>query len=285
MLLTIPAADYHAEKFAPDAPAHLSASIGKILIRQTPMHAWRAHSKLNPDYTHEDSETFDIGSAAHDLLLEGSNAKICIVEADDWRTKAAKEAREEARSNGLRPILAKHNAALNRMVEAAKRFVSGSEVAGVFESGMPEKTVAWQEPNGVFCKSRLDWITDDRKLILDYKTTKYISPEFCTSQIERMGYDFQESFYRRANAKTGGVPNAQFVFLFQSTSAPYDCLLAACAPSVQEIADYDVASAIAIWGECMESGKWPGYGGRIHYAEASNYKMRQHEDNLIGEAE
>lgn len=279
MLIEMPASEYHAEsapQFA-DVP-HLSASIGKILISKTPYHAWRAHPKLG-NAEREEKEVFDIGSAAHDLLLEGTAARICVIDADDWRTKVAKEAREEARSNGLRPILSKHNAALQKMVEAARKFVAGSEVAGVFDDGKPEQTAIWKAGD-VHCKARFDWLTNDSSMILDYKTTDYISPEFCTRQVERLGYDFQEAFYRRAVKHTRGV-DPQFVFLFQETSEPYSCLLVACAPSLHEIAAANVQRAINLWGDCLATDTWPGYGGRIHWAEASAWKMSQYEQSLM----
>ena len=44
---------YHADPA--DAPS-LSASIAKILIAETPLHAWTAHPKLNPNFVREEKD-------------------------------------------------------------------------------------------------------------------------------------------------------------------------------------------------------------------------------------
>ena len=80
----------------------LSSHIAHRLITQSPLHAWYAHPRLNPRYVEEDSTAFDLGSCAHALLLEGEDS-IAVIEADDWRTKVAKEARAKARSKLPRP--------------------------------------------------------------------------------------------------------------------------------------------------------------------------------------
>lgn len=270
----MPSAQYHADA---DGPS-LSSSIAKALLRQSPYHAWLRHTKLNASAVADESARFDLGSAAHALLLEGNQAKICIVEADDWRTKAAKEKRDEARENGLLPILAKHNTALTRMVDAARLFIDNSELKGVFSDGKPEQSVYWEE-SGVKLRCRPDWLTSDRSLILDYKTTDSAAPDTFNRQIPRMGYDFQASFYQRGLAAIGHQ-GAQFVFLAQEIEPPYACTLHGIANSMKEIADADVEESIAIWRECMATNKWPSYPNAIHWAEATTWQMQQHEQRI-----
>jgi hypothetical protein len=54
---------------------------------------------LNPDFKPREEARFDLGRAAHQVLLEG-NANVAVIEESDWRTKAAKDARDWARSRG-----------------------------------------------------------------------------------------------------------------------------------------------------------------------------------------
>src|SRR4029077_4574623 len=95
--------------------ASLSAGIVDLLIRESPLHAWHAHPKLNPDYQPQVDSRFDIGTAAHALLFEGMDNAV-IVEADDWRTKAARETGDAIRAAGKLPLLARHHAAVEEMV-------------------------------------------------------------------------------------------------------------------------------------------------------------------------
>src|SRR4051812_46738879 len=92
--LDVAANDYHAD---PCPAPSLTQSVAKILLAKSPLHAWHAHPRLNPDYQHNDDTKFDVGNIAHKMLL-GRGKQIEVLEFDDWRTKAAKEAREKAAS-------------------------------------------------------------------------------------------------------------------------------------------------------------------------------------------
>ena len=96
----IAAEEYHQD---PCPAPSLSASIANILLTQSPQHAWCAHPKLNPHYQREERETLDLGTAAHAYLLQGST-DFEVIAAPDWRTTAAKKAREAARATGKVPI-------------------------------------------------------------------------------------------------------------------------------------------------------------------------------------
>lgn len=283
---------YHAD---PAQTASLSSSIGKILLDKSPYHAWLAHPKLNPDYKPDESSAFDLGTAAHDLILEGGTPRICVIDPQDYRSKptkadpegsipkgwtnnAIREARDQARANGLTPILPWDNAVIRAMKEAATQFIAQSEIAGIFEDGKPEQTLIWTE-GSVSCRARLDWLTTDRRVILDYKSSASAEPGWFSRQIANMSYDFQAAFYLRG-LKACGHPNAQFLFLAQEVEPPHACSLHAIAPSMFAIAEERVTRAIRLWGECMASGKWPAYNNRVHWAEATAWQMAQMEEML-----
>jgi hypothetical protein len=61
-------------RFAPEeyhrdpAPApSLSSTLARVLLNQSPLHAWTASPRLNPMWEPKDSATFDIGRAASGL--------------------------------------------------------------------------------------------------------------------------------------------------------------------------------------------------------------------------
>jgi hypothetical protein len=264
--------DYIADKVG---NISLSSGIAKILLNKSPRHAWIAHPRLNPKWQPHNKKEFDIGTAAHALLLEGKQSKICVIDAEDWRTKAAKEQRDEAYANGLTPLLAKHNVAVNRMVDAAKEYIEQTHLKGIFDNGKPEQTVTLDEA-GVSLKGRLDWITNDRRIVLDYKTTGDASPDAFSRQISRMGYDIQEQFYLRILAGNG-CEDTEFYFLAQEDEYPHLCSLHRLHPSMQEYGAVKVQQAIDLWRKCMESGKWPGYPTDVCYTVLSNWQMAEME--------
>ncbi len=147
----IPEADYHAD------PA-LSSGIAKLLIERSPAHAWTAHPKLNPDWKPEVEDKFDIGTAAHKLLLEGEN---CIVEGDfpDWRSAVAKQFREDVRKMGQVPLLISQANRVREMVEKAQDQMGTWYVAlDLFLNGKPEQTICWKDDHDVLCRARIDWL-------------------------------------------------------------------------------------------------------------------------------
>lgn len=268
---------YHAD--AGSNPPSLNSGIAKILLEQSPMHAWLAHPRLNPNYRAEEDSRFDLGSAAHALLLEGAQAKIAVIEADDWRKKETKEKRDEARKNGLFPILAKHNRALVEMVDVARKYVAASELAGIFEAGKPEVAIRWQEGD-THLRGKLDWLTDDASIILDYKTCANAHPEAFARQIASMSYDVQAAFYTRGIDATR-QKRPVFVFLAQEIEPPYACSLVGMSEAFIEIANAKVTRAIELWRDCLSRNHWPAYGGRIAYAEPPMWAIKEHEERMV----
>jgi len=269
---TISAEVYHAD---PCETPSLSSSIAKVLLNQSPRHAWMQHPKLNPDYRPEENSRFDLGSAAHALLLEGNQAKIAIIDADDWRTKKAKEERDTARENGLLPILAKYDFAIRQMVKVAKEFIETTELKGIFDNGKPEQTVIWQE-HDIWCRTRPDWLTNDYKIILDYKTTDSAAPEVFIRQIPRMGYDLQSEFYTRGIYRLFHLMPV-FIFLAQEIDPPYACSLVSLSNAYRDVADARVERAIELWSNCLSTDTWPSYNAAIHYAEAPGWMVYEYE--------
>ena len=278
-IYTIPHDDYHAD---PCPTPSLSSSVAKVLLRQSPAHAAMQHPKLNNNYVNAESSRFDLGTIAHALLLEDDSSRLITIEADDWRTKAAKEARDAARAEGKIPILVKQAAHLLKMVGAARQFIASSEV-GDFKF-LPEQTLAWQEGN-VWCRARPDWLAPGHDLILDFKTTEDASPEAAIRQIGRLGYDTQAAFYLRGlQSVDPQADRAVFCFLFQEIEPPYACSLIALSNAYLEIANAKVDRAIKTWGYCLKSGDWHSYTDRILYATPSAWEMAAHEAMLNQES-
>ncbi len=269
---TIDADLYHAD---PCAQPSLSNSLIKTLLTKTPRHAWLQHPRLNPLYEHKDSGSFDIGSAAHALLLEGVT-KARRIDADDWRTKDAKLARDAARMDGEIPLLRDQFEAVMAMVEAAKRYIDSTSLRGIFENGHPEQTLIWRDMN-TWCRARLDWLTDDRSLILDYKSTAVDGPgEFMRRNIIAHGYDTQSVWYPRGLAAVGH-PGARFLFLVQETFSPFMCYLVEPAESLIELATNKISRAVPLWRDCLGSDRWPGYPVEVHQADAPVWALKEEE--------
>lgn len=267
-LLSLTAAQYHAD---PALKPSLSNSIAQILIDQSPAHAWLAHPRLNQNYQPEESSRFDLGSAAHMMLLEKRVDGIVIVDAPDWRTKIAKEQRDAARANGQMPVLRHQFEKMEAMSIAMRQYLDTTELAGILETGSIEQTLMWEE-DGAYCRCKPDVLSADKRILLDYKSTENAEPEAFIRQIARMSYDFQAEFYVRGIEELTGV-EPTFVFLVQEITAPYACSLISLANSYREIGKAKVSRALALWNKCMRDNSWPAYSTQIHYAEPTPWQV------------
>ena len=261
----IGAAEYHRDSVGP-APS-LSASIAHILLNQSAWHAWFAHPRLNPAYERQDDERFDLGTAAHAYLLEGESG-FTIIQAPDWRTKLAKEARDDARRDGKIPLLADRWGDVQGMALAAGQQLDVNEdPPRPLANGKPEQTLVWQE-NGLWCRARLDWLHDGHRMIDDYKSTgASANPDVWTRALFGAGHDVQAAFYLRGLKALTGI-EAMFRFVVQENFPPYALSVIGLAPDALALAERKVQYAMTLWRHCIERNEWPGYARQICWATA-----------------
>jgi hypothetical protein len=259
----IAAEAYHAD---PCEQPSLTSTIARILMSDSPLHAWTTHPRLNPAFENKEAGHFDIGTAAHGLLLEGE-ANVEVVDADSWRTKAAQERRDAAYAAGKQPLLTHQWIELERMVQAAAKQLEAVDADPViFGSGHAEQTLIWHE-DGVTCRARLDWLHDTYFAIDDYKTTgRSANPDGFSRTLFNIGYDIQAAFYLRGLEALTGV-TADWRWVVQETEPPYALSVVGMTPAALEIANAKVDRAISKWRRCLTTGRWPGYPTDICYAE------------------
>jgi hypothetical protein len=94
-------------------------------------------------------------------------------------------------------------------------------------------------------------------------------------------YAFNDAFYRRGLAKLGRNGRDSMRFLALEQQAPHGCSVLACAPSLMEVADAEVARAIRIWTACMASDQWPGYPPFTAHVEAKPWQAMEMEEQML----
>lgn len=259
--LEVDAATYHLDEVGRNAPT-LSASVAHLLCTSSPAHARAAHPKLNPHLEREESEKFDIGNAAHGILLEGLD-RIVEVDAKDWRTKGAKEEREAAYAAGYTPLLLTQAQRVREMVTAVRAQLGAIDTLGgpplFADGGRAEQTIVWEE-DGIACRALIDWLHADRMTVDDFKTTGgSAAPErWPVGPIFDRGYDVQAVFHSFAvRSLTGSLP--EFRFVVAETSPPYAVAVYTLGADAWAVAEAKVAFALRSWGECLAANSWPAY--------------------------
>lgn len=236
----------------------LSSTVARLLIGQSPLHAWTAHPRLNPDYQQKVSDAFDIGNVAHRMLL-GKGADFEIVDAPDWTRKATREERDAIRETGRVPILSGQHERAEAMQLIASRALRdfGIEIATM----QTEVTVVARIET-VWCRALLDlW---DGVTIYDYKTCANAAPDACIRAAASYGYDVQAAWYCSVfEAVTGRWP--RFRFIFQEKEPPHEVSVVELVDDLADEADWmagareKCAEARRLWRRCLDRDEWPGY--------------------------
>ena len=255
-----------------------SSGLARTLLTDSARPVWTKCAWLNPAFVEEESETFDLGDASHAYVLEGQDA-FAIIDAPDWRTKAAREARDDARARGKTPLLAHRWADVQGMASVLRAQLAGHPDPVPLTDGVPEHVIQWTD-GGVACKARLDWWRHDQRAVDDLKTTSATANPLVWSRVLfNSGYDVQAAFYLRGIKRVYGV-EPEFRFVVVETTPPYGASVIALDPEALALADLKVRRAIDQWGECLAKNEWPGYPLRTCYAELPAYELAKWEEVL-----
>ena len=263
-----------------------SSGMATRILQQSPLHAW-IDSPWNPAREDDSSKESDIGTVAHDVLLEGGAGIIERIDPNDypaektgaiptgWTNKAIRAARDLARASGKIPLFPADMDAVIAMVESAKEFLATSELAGVFETGAPEQTILWHDAGTMtLCKARPDWLNAD--VLLHLKTTaRSVNPAAFERMAINMGYDVSLAFYAR------GIERERHLILAIEQEPPYACKLFGLSNAQADISARKVERAINTWAACMKAGKFPAYSGDVHYIDPTAWDMAKAEQDMV----
>lgn len=250
---------YHAD---PVPGGSLSCSGAKKLLPP----GCPARFKYERDNPPEPKPHFDLGHAAHKLVL-GAGADIEVIEADSFRTKAAKQQRDEAHADGRIPLLADDYEQVEAMAAALRAHPIAKHLFNP-DAGKPEQSLFWiDERSGIWRRARLDWLpnrTEGRLLVPDYKTARTADPQQLPRDAHNFGYHQQAAWYLDGIEALGLADEAVFLFVFQEKDPPYLVTVAEFDPTAIKIGRHLNRMAIAIYRDCVESDEWPGYLQDVH---------------------
>ena len=235
--------DYHRH------PALGSTSLKTLATKSPAHHKWSLnHSDHKPQY--------DFGSAAHAWILEGDRDQIAVIRADNWLTKAAKEARTQARAEGKYPILAREFAYIRLM----RLNVLDHPVARdmVTEPGTRVETSIFWEDDGMELKCRPDAL--NRHGIWDLKTTVSANPADFGRTAVRFGYH-QSAAHYKAGVEAAGLGDQPFRFVLVEKEPPFAVSVVQLEPAAELLGGELNETAKATWRACAESNHWPAFPG------------------------
>lgn len=171
------------------------------------------------------STAFDVGSAVHDLVLEGGAnfGELFVMRPDDdrgnFRKAEGRAWRVEQLAAGKRIIDAEQSEAIEACTDA---IFAHPEAMALLSDGEAECSYFWEEVvNGVAipCRVRVDLYRPG--ILVDLKTGRDASPEKFGAATANYGYDSSLALYcRGVEVVTGRAPEAVRIIMAE-TSAPY----------------------------------------------------------------
>jgi hypothetical protein len=259
----------------------LSASGAKTLVRPGGPARFR-HERDNP---RPPTDAMDLGTAAHAAVL-GTGPAIAVVDADSWRTKAAQQQRDQARAEGLVPMLFADARKVADMAAALRAHPIASRLLHP-DTGAPEVSLFYRDPQyGVDRRCRVDWLRDPdpngRLLLVDYKTTKSADPAAVDRAIADYGYHLSGAWYRDVIVGLGLARSVPVVLVFQETSAPYLVHVVELDAPWLRIGEDLARRALRIFAECTASGDWPGYQD-ITLSTPPPWLLNRHDGEALGD--
>lgn len=273
--LDVPRDEYDAD---PCPSPSLTQSIAKIILDRSLAHARLAHPRLNPAFERNDDPKYDVGNVAHALML-GRGREIEVVIADDWRTKAAKEAREAAIQRGRIAVLARHYEAASDMVQAAARQLGDR---GYDEDWNPAaaaaEVMAVADDAGVWLRSLIDWLPYHARRVWDYKTTALsAAPWELSRRIVADGWDVQAAFHERILdlVDPDNAGRREHLFCVQEDRPPYALTVARMSEAVMTMGRRKVQRARDAWAAAMSNNHWPAYPLDTALPEYPAWAMRE----------
>ncbi len=234
-----------------------SYSQAKTLLDNPARYKWQLDNGGRPD-----TRAFDYGHAAHAKVL-GVGLDIAVIDANDWRTKAAKDAAEAARAAGQVPILRAEAARVDDMAAAIEAHPEARRILAT--KGTPEASISWTDKDtGVQCRGRVDYLAETAAGLVnvDYKTTTDASPTGFAKLAGRFRYHLQAATYEDGLRHITG-DGAPCVLIAQEKEAPY-------LVGVYSFADWDLDRGLDLWRDaldllvkCRADDVWPGYPDTI----------------------
>jgi hypothetical protein len=253
---TMPDEVYHADPLRPDRS--LSHS-GLRVILDVP--ARFVHQR---DHGRPHRRAFDVGHAAHGEVL-GTGLDIVVIDAKDYKSRAAQAERDAIRAAGKVPLLRWEMDHVRGMAAALRRH----PVAGrLFRpgAGTTERSMFWRDDRfGFWRRGRTDWsmfLPDGRYAMIDYKSTSSAEPYAVSKHAFDFGYYTQDVYYRQAAVACGladDEDDTAFLFVFQEKEPPYIVTVVEIDEAARATGRAMVNAGLELYARCLELDEWPDY--------------------------
>lgn len=244
-IYSVPAERYHAANGC-------SKTMLDFLANQTPAHLAAYLFGL----TKEETPAMRFGTICHRALLEPDTYRQGFYVKPEGMRFTNKEGMAWQSEHQDKAIITQSESdQIDAMVSSvhchpfAKKLLAG---------GTPEQSIFVEDHNGTLRKSRLDALTGGN-VIPDLKTTESAALDLFERNVSRYRYHVQAAYYID-NCRLAGIQKDAFFFICVEKAPPY---LVRCLNLNSDVIEYGrnlYQRDIQIYRNCLESGRWPGWG-------------------------
>lgn len=240
---------------------HLSRGDLKTIAEHSPAHALYAHQ-------HRDSGTSrksELGTAVGDAVL--GTGEIVWLDFEDYRTSAARSARDEALSIGKAPML------VNKKPRVEAMAASLRDALKPFGELLAEHTIVYKDHDtGIMCRSRPDALTANHEAVIDIKTTTNAHPLAYERIIFSEWHDVQMRHAHDGVRSLEGIEPSEWIWAVCEDEEPYVTSIIYASTTTMDCARIRRLHALRLWQQCRQAGRFPGYG-QVAYAEPPPWIM------------
>ena len=260
-IYSLPAERYHAAE-------GVSKSMLDILAAKTPAHL-KAH--LFGIAQKKETEALKIGAITHRALLEPDTYRDGFYVRPEKMTFTTIAGKQWKAEHEDRPILtAEESEMIDSMVSSvhthpfAKRLLAGCQ---------PEQSLFVEDKSGTLRKSRLDALTTGN-VLPDLKATDSAAIESFERNVSRYRLHVQAAYYLD-NCNLSGIEKQAFFFVVVEKEPPY---LVRCLRLDGDIIEWGrklYQHDIQLYRNCVESGRWPGWGEEWDEISLPAWELKQ----------
>lgn len=247
----------------------LSASGVKTLLSATPAEFHAPPKK--------DSAVMRRGDVSHQLAL-GKGKGYAVGDYATWGSKGAPLFKADAEAAGLTPIKVAEFEECRRQAEVMRTLIEqtltdlngGVEVVRddvrIKEHSLTryhtETVMVWREETAagpIWCKLMADVWCPALDIILDPKFTARLSDGVFENHATAMGWDLQDSWYRRGARAVTDSDRTRFANLCVHPDAPNVNRAREADEATRSSCEVEIDRAKEIFGRCLYANDWPGY--------------------------
>lgn len=257
----VPMDVYHSATVC-DGPSVSSGVLRKIDSR-SPKHGFFAWPGRPGYVAQADTNYFAIGRAVHHLAAGEADFALHFavrpIEFKSWASGDAKEWRARQWRAGKSVLTPEEVFIVQGVLQGLHEHPLVT--AGILQ-GLIEHSLFWKDPvTGIWCKARPDVLPLDSRMIVDLKTIEEAAPQKCSNSIWEHRLHIQLAMIHEGMLvlTRGAWVAEEHVLVFGEKKEPH-------VPNIKPLDGVDIENgrrqyrrALDIFGECLESGIWPGY--------------------------